>query len=235
MEEKQFQDCLEALKSGLKGKSRQFIEEKVKESLPVLSFKKYEEMLEVLRTDNILSLEQYGILRKDCLDFNKYLKLYGISSRIFGEVWAAQQLKSLDSRFRTPTKVFDSSYCGQYDLWLEGAKIGVKACRGLSLKGDGDRFAKALHYSSGELFEMHFRQLRIECCDVLVLIGVWIDQLAYWVFSQKEIKRSEHFAPDNGKTEESVVIINNQNILSLEGYRVDESKVTDIILKKTAF
>jgi hypothetical protein len=232
MEEGQFQEYLDQIVSRLKGKGFEFVEKELKGLISVLSFKKYEQLLSVLKDNEILSAPQYEVLRKHYLVLNKYLMIYGIGSRIFGELWAIQQLKTLDKRFIEPNKTMDESYCGQYDLMFEGVKLGAKACRAVDLQEEGGRFEKALHYDSGKPFQMNFRQLRIECCEVLVLIGVWVDQLVYWVLSYNEIKDNKYFFHDKGKVEESFLVISDKNITDFDQYRVAESEVMDVIFKK---
>jgi hypothetical protein len=232
MEEKQFQEYLDSLVSRLKEKSSEFTEKELKDLVPFFSFKKYERLLSVLKDSIILTSAQYEILRKNYLILNKYLILYEIGSRIFGEIWAIHQLKSLDKRFIEPNTALDPAYYGDYDLVFEGLKIGAKACRALDLQEEGGRFSKALHYDSGRPFELNFRQLRIESCDVLVLIGVWINQLVYWVFSYNEIKRIEYFFQDKDKDEESLLVMSDNNISDFDIYKVDEPQVIDTIIKK---
>jgi hypothetical protein len=232
MEEAQFQEYLASLVSRLKGKGAEFIEKELKALLSVLTYNKYEQVLSLLKDQDILNSAQYELLRKNYLFLNKYLMLYGIGSRIFGEIWAIQQLKSLDKRFIEPVKTGDSLYYGEYDLIFEGLKVGAKACRAVDLQEEGTRFAKALHYDSGRSFEMNFRQLRIESCDVLVLIGVWIDQLVYWVFSYNEIKDNKYILSDKGKAQGSLLVISERNISDFNLYRVAEPQVVDVILKK---
>jgi hypothetical protein len=232
MEEGQFQEYLDSIVSRVKGKCFEHVEKELKSLLTVLSFKKYEQVLSLLRDDNVLTPEQYEVLRKHYLVLNKYLMIYGIGSRIFGEMWAIQQLKTLDKRFKEPNKTLDPSYCGQYDLIFEGVKLGAKACRAVDIREEGGRFEKALHYDSGKPFDMNFRQLRVESCDALVLIGVWVDQLAYWVLSYNEIKENKYFFHDTGKVEESLLVISDKNISDFDEYRVAEPQVMDMILKK---
>jgi hypothetical protein len=232
MEEGQFQEYLGSIVSRVKGKDFDFTEKELKCLLPVLSFKKYEKLLSLLKEEKILSAQQYEVLKKHYLVLNKYLMVYGISSRVFGEIWAIQQLKTLDKRFKEPTKSFDSSFCGQYDLVFENIKIGTRACRAVDIQEEGGRFDKALHYDSGKPFEMNFRQPRIESCEVIVLIGVWIDRLVYWVLSYNEIKDNKYFFHDKGKVEESLLVISDKNISDFDAYRVVESQVMELILKK---
>ena len=43
----------------------------------------------------------------------------------------------LDGKFQKPDKDFDSEYEGQYDLWLEGIRVEVKAARAIHTKSVG--------------------------------------------------------------------------------------------------
>ncbi|MCX5707775.1 MAG: hypothetical protein NTY14_02140 [Candidatus Omnitrophica bacterium] len=232
MEEGRFQEYLDSIVSRLKGEDPESVEKELKSLLPVLSFKKYEKLLSLLKEEKVLSAQQYEVLKKHYLVLNKYLMVYGISSRVFGEIWAIQQLKTLDKGFKEPNKTFDPSFCGQYDLLFDNIKIGTRACRAVDIQEEGGRFDKALHYDSGKPFEMNFRQLRIESCEVIVLIGVWIDRLVYWVLSYNEIKDNKYFFHDKGKAEESLLVISDKNISDFDGYRADEPQVMDVILKK---
>ena len=102
----------------------------------------------------------------------------------------------------------------------------------VDISEEGGRFAKALHYDSRKPFELNFRQLRIESCDVLVLIGVWIDQLVYWVLASREISNNKYFFHDKGKVKESLLVISDKNISDFAAFRVAEPLVMDVILKK---
>jgi hypothetical protein len=228
----EFKIYLDALKSELKGQPDEVKEKKIKALASVLSVKEYDEVVSVLKADEVITVQQYEMLKKYYMVSNKYLMFYGIGSRIFGEIWAIQQLKSLDSRFKEPNMTLDPLYCGEYDLLFEGVKIGAKACRAVNLQVEGDRFAKAMHYDTKKFFVMHFRQLRIESCEILILIGVWMDQLVYWVLPYTEIKENKYFVKYEGEIEEALLVINDKNIAEFEKFRVAESEVAEVIFRK---
>jgi hypothetical protein len=232
MTEKEFNKYLEALKSEVKGLSDEAKEEKVKALSSVLVVKEYEQIIVALKSDGVLSDKQYEMLKKNYMVANKYLMYYGISSRIFGEIWAIQQLKGVDSRFIEPNKSLDPSFCGEYDLLFEGVKIQARACRALNLREEGDRFALAMHYDIQKFFVMHFRQLKIECCDVLILIGVWMDKMVYWAFPYNEVKQDKYFATYKGESEDGLLVINDKNMPEFEKFRVAESDLGEFILSK---
>jgi hypothetical protein len=90
----------------------------------------------------------------------------------------------------------------------------------------------AMHYDTQKFFAMHFRQLRFEFSDILILIGVWMERLVYWAFPYKEIKDNKYFVKYKGEMEEGLLVINNKNISDFEKFRIDESKLMEFILSK---
>ncbi|MDI6840766.1 MAG: hypothetical protein QMD71_07975 [bacterium] len=48
----------------------------------------------------------------------------------------------LDSRFKKPDKNLDQDYDGQYDLWIDGVKVEVKACRAINTKKERKKAKK---------------------------------------------------------------------------------------------
>jgi hypothetical protein len=232
MTAKEFGDYLKALKSELNGQSDEAKEKKLKALTAVLTVKEYEQIISVLKDDESISVQQYEMLKKNYMVSNKYLMYYGISSRIFGEVWAIQQLKSLDSRFKEPDKSLDPSYCGEYDLLFEGVKIQARACRAINVREEGDRFALAMHYDLQKFFVMHFRQIKIEFCDILILIGVWMDQMVYWAFPYNEVKENKYFATYKGEIEDGLLVLNDKNMPDFEKFKLAESELGEFILSK---
>jgi hypothetical protein len=232
MTEKEFKKYLDGLKSELNGQPEEIKEKKLKALTETLIVKEYEQIISTLKAEGIISVQQYEMLKKYYMVSNKYLMYYGISSRIFGEVWAIQQLKGLDSRFKEPDKSLDPSYCGEYDLLFEEVRIQVRACRALNIREEGDRFSLAMHYDLQKFFVMHFRQIKIETCDILILIGVWMDKMVYWAFPYNEVKENKYFATYKGEMEDGLLVINDKNIPDFEKFRVDEPELGEFILSK---
>jgi hypothetical protein len=75
--------------------------------------------------------QAYEDLRSTYVSANQYLSLYGLAPRIFGQIWGEQHLRDLDPRFQQARKAVDPEYEGQYDLWIEGVRVEVKAARAL--------------------------------------------------------------------------------------------------------
>ena len=102
----------------------------------------------------------------------------------FGQVWGEKHLMDLDGRFLKPDRDLDSEFEGQYDLWLEGIRVEVKAARAIHTKKRGAMASKALHWGADAPFWMNYQQIKFDICDVFVFIGVWTDLIVYWVISK---------------------------------------------------
>ena len=136
----------------------------------------------------MITFGDYEELRDNYVSANRYLDLFGLAPRIFGGVWGEEHLKDLDHRFRKPNRSLDPDYEGQYDLWLDGIRVEVKASRATHTKKRGNLASKALRYGSDDPFWMNFQQLKLDICEVFVFIGVWVNRIIYWVMSNEEVK-----------------------------------------------
>lgn len=63
------------------------LKSRLKDIVPVFPFSEYEYILVFLRDRNILTFDEYEKIRNEYIDSNKYLKLFGLSPRVFGEIW----------------------------------------------------------------------------------------------------------------------------------------------------
>lgn len=84
-----------------------------------------------------LSLSEYNKIAEEfCVrhrDMNKYLYLFDMAPRTFGQTWGEQHIKKLFPEFIKATKKNLSnlypSFDGEFDLWIDGIRVEVKACR----------------------------------------------------------------------------------------------------------
>ena len=81
---------------------------------------------------------------------------------------------------------------------------------------------------------MNFQQIKTNCCDVFVWIGVWTDTIKLWVLSSDEVKNNKHFSAGQhrGNVGEGQLWIKETNIDEFEKYRVDEKNNLQKIIKK---
>ena len=138
----------------------------------------------------------------------------------------------LDKRFQKPNKAIDPSYDGEYDLWIEGVKVEVKAARAINTKIRGSLVEKALHWNDSAPFWMNFQQIKLNICDVFIFIGVWVDRIVYWVMSHDEVKNNPYLSHQHRGGVEYQIGITDKNILDFNVYIVHPHKLALSVLKK---
>lgn len=197
----------------------------------IYPFNKFEYIISHLIATGTISLEQYLEIRDTYIARNKYLYIFEIDApRSFGETWAQRHLNEVIPELSKPSKRLDPDYSGEYDFWLDGIKIEVKASRAVRRKSGGSLIEKALSSDSDAPFDMNFQQIKPACCDVFVWIGVWRDAIKYWVLSSDEVKDSRYFSAGQhrGNTGEGQLWIKNTNIAEFHSY---EAGVRDLLEK----
>ena len=188
MDIKQLKDYLDSLAESLKNNDRKLLNARLRSLMSVFPFNEYEYTLMFLLDKKVIKFREYEKLRSEYISSNRYVDLYGLAPRIFGEIWGHEHIKDLDKTFMKPDKSIDPDYNGQYDLWIDNIRVEVKAARGINTKKRGSLVSKALRYDSSEPFWMNFQQIKLDICDVFIFVGVWADQIVYWVFSNDEVK-----------------------------------------------
>lgn len=216
----------------LKHEDRKLLEARLRGLVSVFPFNEYEFILTYLVDRRVIRFSDYEKLRKNYVSANRYLDLFGLAPRIFGQVWGEKHLMDLDSGFRKPDKSPDPNYQGQYDLWFEGVRVEVKAARAIDTKKRGDLASKALRRDSTAPFWMNFRQLKLDTCDVFVFIGVWVDEIVYWVMSNDEVKSSKYLSHQHRGGIEYQIGITNNNIGEFDVYMVAAGSLGDVVATK---
>ena len=124
---------------------------------------------------------------------NQYLALFDMAPRTFGQTWGEQHILKLFPEFLKATKenlnTQYPSFDGEFDLWLDGIRVEVKACRANSTSTKGNLASRAYSHEEAKAanFKYHYQQLKPSCCDVFIWIGVCKDELIYWVLTSKEL------------------------------------------------
>ena len=205
----------------------------------VYPFNKFEYTISHLIAKTVISLEEYLEMRAEYLQRNKYLHLFELAPRTFGETWGQTHLMELVQEFMIPTKRLDPNFRGEYDLLLGNIHVEVKASRAVRKVG-GDTLAnKALASTSKSKFDMNYQQLKPGCCDVFVWIAVWRDKIDYWVMSSKDVQNNpllsnQHRASqlsETGEVIEGQIHINNGNYQDFEKYRVQACDIRNKIIE----
>ena len=148
---------LEACKKNLSAEEKIKLSDAVLDKLyAVYPFNKFEYTISHLIAKEIISLDDYLRIRSEYIARNRYLYLFELAPRTFGETWGQRHLMELVEEFEVPSKDKDPEYSGQYDLLLNGIRVEVKASRAVKKIG-GDTLAnKALTSNSKSLVSTRF-------------------------------------------------------------------------------
>lgn len=228
----QLRIIIERLSTSLESTHYDQFKSRVKALISVYPFNEYEYMLTFLVDRGAITFQQYEQLRSDYVSENRYLDLFSLAPRTFGQVWGEQHLMDLDSRFQKASRSLDPTFDGEYDLWIEGIKVEVKASRAINTKKLGAVSAKALRKDTEEPFWMNYQQLKLNICDVFVFIAVWVDEIEYWVFSNSEVGRSPYLSPQHRGGIEYQIGFKNNNISEFDQYKVSAEEIADTVIDK---
>ena len=209
------------------------IRKRLEDLVSVYPFNEYEYIISNLLGLDVLTIEEYQLLRDEYISRNLYLYIFEISSpRGFGEAWAQGHLKELVPELSKPTKRIDKDYEGQYDFLLDDRiRIEVKASRAVDSDVDAPLYVKALASDSTRPFWMNFQQIKPGCCDVFVWVAVWRDVIRYWVLASRELETNAHYSQGQhrGNVGEGQLHVRQDNIADFDGFEVKPNKLADAI------
>ena len=231
MTQQQLREYLDRLISSLDTKENDLLDARLEGLVSVFPFNEYEYILMFLRDRSVITFEEYEELRQNYVSENKYLNLYGLAPRIFGQIWGEKHLQDIDDRFVKPDKTLDPDYEGQYDLWIKGIRVEVKSARAIDTKKRGDLVSKALHLKSDRPFWMNFQQIKLDVCDAFVFIGVWVDVIHYWVLTNEHVKNNPYLSHQHRGGIEYQIGVTEKNIQHFKKYLAPASKVANNIIK----
>lgn len=202
----------------------------------VYPFNRFEYIISHLIGTNTITLNQYYEIRNKYLERNKYLYLYEITApRTFGETWAQRHLNEIVPELKRPSAQYDPDYSGQYDFWYNDIRIEVKASRAVKRKSGDPLIVKALSSDSKYGFDMNFQQIKPDCCDVFVWIGVWRDVIRYWVLSSGEVRNNKYYSKGQhrGNNVEGQLWIKETNINDFSEYETGIREILNKITEKS--
>lgn len=232
MDLKELRQHLDSRVDSLVAAERQLAEARVRSLASVFPFNEYEYLLMFLLDRGAISFAEYEKLREDYVSTNRYLDLFGLAPRIFGQVWGEQHLMDLEPRFQKAGKSLDPEFEGQYDLWLDRVRVEVKAARAINTKERGGLVSKALRYESPDPFWMNFQQLKLDTCDVFVFVGVWVDRIKYWVLSRAEVRESKFLSHQHRGGVEYQIGITERNIREFDTFSVEPTEIGRRVFEK---
>ena len=171
-----------------------------------------------------LTYEQYIDIRAEYISANPNLWVFEISApRGFGEKFAQTYVQAKCSKLKSPSKKLDNNYSGDYDLWLDGIRIEVKASRAVDSDSEEPLYMKALSRNTDKNFLMNFQQLKPQCCDVFILVAVYRDQIVLWVMSSKEVLEHPSYSKGQhrgNKGNEGQLHIRKDNVVQFKKYEL---------------
>ena len=89
--------------------------ESIKNSETLFPFSTESRILAYLLAINAISYEQYDEMNQEYNERNKYLQLFDLAPRTFGQTWGEQHLLSLFPQFTKATKENLSAYYPSFD------------------------------------------------------------------------------------------------------------------------
>jgi hypothetical protein len=181
-----------------------------------------------LISDGVVSFDDFLKEYSDYIKRNKNINLYQMTSPTeFGITWGQNHILEL-------IKYGDKSISKHYDLFVDGIRLEVKASRVVKFKTSGPLVSKMLSVDSDENFDMNFQQIKLKCCDFVILIGVWIDDIKYWIISSEELKENKYYSnkQHKGNEGEGQIHFKRNNIDVFKRYEVNENELLQKIKEK---
>ena len=205
----------------------------IEDDRAVYPFNEYEHLIISLIEKKGLTYEQYIDIRTEYINSNPNLWIFEISApRGFGEKFAQTYVKGKSNKLLSPSKKLDADFKGEYDLWLDGIKIEVKASRAVDSNSDEPLYIKALSSNTHKRFLMNFQQLKPQCCDVFIWLAVFRDDIILWVLNSDEAASHELFSKGQHRGNhgnEGQLHIKNDNINLFDKYKLIDNDIEKAI------
>lgn len=216
----------------------------IKHEKTVFPFSTEGRMMAYLLATQTISFDKYLQLHREYAERNRYLELFDMAPRTFGETWGEKHILNLFPEFTKATKdkILDiyPDFDGEFDLLLDNIRVEVKACRANSTKTGGSLASRAYLHSeaTANSFKYHYQQLKPSCCDVFIWIGVCRDDLLYWVLTSEELQRTGKLGPQHRNENTGVAdveVFEGQVFMTeeeLKPFLVNEKDVLKVVRKK---
>jgi len=205
----------------------------LEEDQAIFPFNDYEHLVCNLIDRGGLSYQQYSEIRSEYISENPNLWIFEISApRGFGEKFAQTYVQGKCSKLKKPSKKIDPNYSGEYDLWLDGISIEVKASRAVDSESDDPLYMKALSRRTEKKFLMNFQQLKPQCCDVFIWVAVFRDEIVLWIMNSDEVLKNPLFSKGQhrgNRGNEGQLHVKHDNINLLEQYELKSDNIEKAI------
>lgn len=198
----------------------------VDEDKAIFPFNEYEHMLALMINDGGITFDQYLEIRSDYISKNPNLWIFEISApRGFGEKFAQTYVHGKCPKLQVPSKKLHAQYVGDYDFWLDGIRIEVKASRAVDSESDDPLYMKALSRHSHRPFLMNFQQLKPQCCEVFIWVAVFRDEIVLWVMASSEVRDNPAYSKGQHRGNsgnEGQLHIKQDNISMLQAFELKD-------------
>lgn len=205
----------------------------VKEDQSIFPFNEYEHLICNLIYKGGISFDQYIELRTEYISENPNLWIFEISApRGFGEKFAQTYVQGKCSKLKTPSKKIDQNYSGEYDLWLDGITIEVKASRAVDSDSEEPLYMKALSRHTKKRFLMNFQQLKPQCCDVFIWVAVFRDEIVLWIMNSDEVLNNSLYSKGQhrgNKGNEGQLHVKHDNVYLLSKFELKDDNIEKAI------
>ncbi len=199
----------------------------IDEDQAIFPFNKFERLICNLIEIDGLTFLQYMEIRQEYINQNPNLWIFEISApRGFGEKFAQTYVRGKCTQLKQPSKILDPDYSGQYDMWLDGIKIEVKASRVVDSDSSEPLYIKALARNTHRPFLMNFQQLKPQCCDVFIWVAVFRDEIVIWIMRSNEVLKNPLFSKGQhrgNRGNEGQLHIKHDNIHAFNEYELKDN------------
>lgn len=205
----------------------------VEEDQAIFPFNEYEHLICNLIQKGGMTFDQYFEIRTEYISENPNLWVFEMSApRGFGEKFAQTYVQGKCSKLKKPSKKIDPNYSGEYDLWLDGISIEVKASRAVDSDSEEPLWVKALSRNTQKRFLMNFQQLKPQCCDVFIWVAVFRDEIVLWIMNSCEVLNHPLFSKGQhrgNKGNEGQLHIKHDNIDVLNRFELKDDDIETAI------
>ena len=232
MNQEQLREYLDRLVLSMEDEDMSLLRARLHGLVSVFPFNEYEYIITFLVDRGVLSFSEYETLRTNYVSRNRYLALFELSPRSFGQTWGERHLLDLDSEFQKPNRTLDPNYDGEYDLWIEGLRVEVKSSRAYNASLTGSLVSRALTWGGDSPFWMNYQQLKLDICDVFIFVGVWVDRIVYWVMSNDTVKANNYLSPQHRGGIEFQIGMRQNNFREFDEYHVEAQDIAATVKMK---
>ena len=188
---------------------------------------KDEVALSILYYQNIITKDEINDIMKDDRNNKKYLDFY---RQRRGSGYYAEKYLISNFSFKKPSKSLDPNMSpSQYDLWLDGIKIEVKATtifeKEKIVSKNEPLEIRAAHSSSNTWNNGVFAKIYPEKSDVIIFMVIFRNEILYYVLPSKELYNLSELKSYLGDS--FIITVNNKFLEKIKKYEANENNLVE--------